>query len=62
VVDYSRENKNFAGDCVYFLQRHFADCMLSGAPFESNGADYLETIRVVEAAYESALDARVVKL
>jgi predicted dehydrogenase len=62
VVDYSRENKNFAGDCVYFLQRHFVDCMLSGAPFESNGEDYLETIRVVDAAYESAANARVVKM
>ena len=49
-----RENVNFAGDCVYFLQRHFVDCMLSGREFESNGRDYLETIRVVDAAYESA--------
>jgi predicted dehydrogenase len=62
VADYSRENRNFAGDCVYFLQRHFTDCLLSGAPFESNGEDYLETIRVVEAAYESAAGARVVTL
>jgi D-apiose dehydrogenase len=53
-VPYARENKNFAGDCVYFLQRHFVDCMRSGREFESNGRDYLETIRVVDAAYESA--------
>lgn len=53
-VPYSREKKNFAGDCVYFLQRHFVDCMLSGREFESNGHDYLKTIRVVDAAYESA--------
>ncbi len=53
-LDYVRENKNFAGDCVFHLQRHFVDCMRSGAAFESNGSDYLKTIRVVEAAYESA--------
>ena len=29
-LDYPRERKNFAGDCVFFLQRHFVDCMLSG--------------------------------
>jgi predicted dehydrogenase len=62
VIDYVRENKNFAGDCVYFLQRHFVDCMLSGAPFESEGRDYLNTVRVVEAAYESASTGRVVRM
>jgi hypothetical protein len=53
-LDYARADMNFAGDCVYFLQRHFADCMLSGEDFESNGADYLKTIAAVEAVYESA--------
>jgi len=53
-VRYDRAERNFAGDCVYFLQRHFVDSMLSGREFESNGEDYLKTIRVVEAAYESA--------
>jgi predicted dehydrogenase len=51
---YARENVNFAGDCVYFLQRHFVECMASGQEFESSGYDYLKTIRVVEAAYDSA--------
>ena len=36
---YSRADVNFAGDCVYFLQRHFVECMLSGREFESNGPD-----------------------
>ncbi len=54
-VQYSHENVNFAGDCVYALQRHFVDCMRSGAPFESNGDDYLRTLRVVEAIYAAHL-------
>jgi predicted dehydrogenase len=53
---------NFAGDCVYFLQRHFTDCLLSGAEFESSGFDYLKTIDAVEAAYESARLGQVVRL
>ncbi|MGH8638533.1 MAG: Gfo/Idh/MocA family protein [Burkholderiales bacterium] len=52
--EYERSNVNFAGDCVYFLQRHFVDCMLSEQEFESNGDDYLRTITAVEAAYKSA--------
>jgi predicted dehydrogenase len=53
-LPYARERKNFAGDCVYALQRHFVDCMLSGQEFETNGMDYLKNVRIVEAAYESA--------
>jgi D-apiose dehydrogenase len=61
-LDYVRQNVNFAGDCVYFLQRHFIDCLRSGREFESNGEDYLKTIRVVEAAYESAASGNSVRL
>jgi predicted dehydrogenase len=61
-VEYPHENINFAGDCVYALQRHFVDCMRSGAPFESSGEDYLRTLRVVDAVYESARASQVVKL
>jgi predicted dehydrogenase len=51
---YEHRDVNFASDCVYTLQRHFVDCVLSGAPFESTGEDYLKTLRVVDAVYESA--------
>ena len=53
-LSYVRERRNFAGDCVYFLQRHFVDCLLLGQEFESNGPDHLKNVRIVEAAYESA--------
>ena len=61
-VVYPHENVNFAGDCVYALERHFTDCMLSGAPFESSAGDYLQTLAVVDAVYESARLNQVVKL
>jgi predicted dehydrogenase len=60
-LEYARANVNFAGDCVYFLQRHFVDCMVSGDEFESSGFDYLKTIEVVDAAYESATLKQVVR-
>jgi predicted dehydrogenase len=61
-LQYARERKNFAGDCVYSLQRHFVDCMLSGREFESSGPDYLKNVRIVEAAYESARIGEVVRI
>ena len=61
-VDYPRANVNFAADCVYATQRHFVDSFLSGAEFESNGDDYLKTLRVVEAVYESAASRSAIRL
>ncbi|MEO7146073.1 MAG: Gfo/Idh/MocA family oxidoreductase [Bryobacteraceae bacterium] len=53
-LQYLHENRNFSGDCVYALQRHFVDCMLSGREFESSGRDYLKTLKVAFSAYASA--------
>ena len=61
-VEYPRANRNFAGDCVYHLQRHFVDCLISGAGFESHGEDYLKTLAVVDAVYESASDGRAIRI
>ena len=61
-MEYPHENVNFAADCVYSLQRHFADCMMSGGEFESTGEDYLKTLRVVDAVYESARSGQAMKL
>ena len=60
--EYARRNVNFAGDCVYALQRHFVDCMLTGREFESSGRDYLETVKVVDAAYRSAAQGENVQV
>ena len=59
-IEYAHERRNFAGDCVYFLQHHFTDCMLSGAPFESTGEDYLRTVALVEACYQSHASGNVI--
>jgi predicted dehydrogenase len=61
-LDYRHERKGFAGDCVYALQRHFVDCMITGRPFESTGEDYLKTVKLVEACYTSHAGECLVRL
>jgi D-apiose dehydrogenase len=61
-LPYERSNVNFAGDCVYAIQRHFVDCIQTGREFEGNGSDYLTTLRVVDAVYESGAKGEVVRL
>jgi len=50
---YHHEDRAFSGDCCYATQRHFIDRMLDGKPFETNGQEYLKTLAVQEAVYES---------
>lgn len=53
-ISYERADKNFAGDCCYFTQRHFVERMLDGKPFETSGEEYLKSLAVQQAVYESA--------
>ncbi len=61
-LPYTHQNKNFAGDCVYFTQRHFVDSLLHNLPFENNGRAYLQNLLVQEAVYESARTRRLIQL
>lgn len=51
-VPYLHEDRNFAGDCVYFTQRHFVDALLQGQPFETDGEEYLKNIQWQEQIYQ----------
>ena len=53
-VPYRLQRHGFAGDCVYTTQRHFIDCLRDERAFETRGSEYLKTLAVVEAIYESA--------
>jgi predicted dehydrogenase len=61
-VNYRYERRGFCGDCVYFTQKHFLECLLKGLPFETRGYDYLKTLRVQEAVYQSAASNNPVDL
>ena len=47
----------YRGDSVLATQRHFIDCLRSGAPFETSAEGYLESFAAVEAAYRSAAES-----
>ena len=52
-LDYEHRDVQFAGDCVYFTQRHFVDCLLNGLPFEHEGNSYLTNLKIQESIYRS---------
>jgi len=52
---YNPSREGFSGDCVYETQRHFVDGLLNNASsFETSGDEYLRSLSVQEAVYESA--------
>ena len=53
-LEYPFERKGFAGDCVLATQQHFVDGLRTSQPFETSGAEYLKSLAVVEAIYQSS--------
>jgi len=52
----------YKGDSVWATQVHLAECLCSGQRSESEGRDYLQTVRAVEACYQSAATAKPAQL
>lgn len=53
-IAYHWENRGFAGDSVFLLQRHVVDHILEGAPVVNTARDYLVNLAVEEAIYRSS--------
>lgn len=59
---YSWNDRDFGGDCVYRFQRHVVDSIVSGQLLENTGADYLRNIEIEERIYQSAQQGRWLEL
>lgn len=59
---YRLDKRGFSGDCVHATLRHFVDRLMAGAPFETSGHEYLKSLAVQEAAYQSAAENRPVRI
>ncbi len=59
---YFHPHVGFAGDCVFACQQHFVEVLDGGLPCETSPAEYLKTLRVVEAAYVSAQRGQPIRL
>lgn len=59
---YEIPSVGYRGDSILGLHSHFVDCLRTGTRCESEGRDYLETVRAVFASYESADRNQVITL
>lgn len=61
-IEYAHEDINFAGDCVYFLQKHFVHCFMNDLPFENSGEAYIKNLEIQEAVYASAKERKLITI
>lgn len=59
---YLKPGHGYKGDSVFAAQQHYAECLRDGTPCETEGAEYLKTVRAMFACYESAETGRVITL
>ena len=59
---YIHNDVGFAGDCCYIFQQDVVNKFYSGKPFETNGVDYLKTLEVQQAVYQSSASGLPVSL
>jgi D-apiose dehydrogenase len=61
-LPFEPPTEGYKGDSVFATQQHFADCLRTGQPSESDGTDYLHTVALVEACYQSAASGHMIEL
>ena len=57
-----RDWSGFAGDCVFALQNHVVDHILTGTPLENSVSDYIPVMELEMMAYQSAQDGCKIKV
>jgi predicted dehydrogenase/kynurenine formamidase len=59
---YHPSKVGFAGDCVFACQNHFLEVLDGQATCETSPTEYLKSLQVIEAIYDSARSNRVVEM
>jgi predicted dehydrogenase len=60
--EFAAPAHGYKGDSVWATQSHLIECLRCGQPSESEGRDYLKTVRAVLACYESAASGQAARV
>tara|TARA_Y100001968_G_C19226080_1_gene652128 strand:+ start:92 stop:763 length:672 start_codon:yes stop_codon:yes gene_type:complete len=61
-VEYSWRNIGFAGDSVYFCQKHIIESIISKNDTANSGKNYLENLRIEESIYDSSKSGKKIEI
>jgi predicted dehydrogenase len=60
--EYEKPDGGYKGDSVFAAQQHYAARLRDGVKCETEGDEYLQTMRAMFACYESAETGKIVRL
>lgn len=61
-ISYQWNDIDFGGDCVYLTNKHIVEHLLRAGPVMNSAIEYLTNLRIEEAVYQSAADAKKIDL
>lgn len=61
-LEFERPDTGYKGESVLAAQQHYIECLQTGQICESEGSNYLNTVRLVEVCYEAAAKGMPVKV
>lgn len=62
ILPAHQDSQSFGGDCVFHLCQHVADAWTNGQRAENTAREYLEIMKLVDTAYQSAAEGRKINL
>ncbi len=61
LLDWAERPWHNIQESVFIIQKHFVYCLQNGTTPETSGADNLKTLTLVEAAYRSAAEGKIIE-
>ena len=55
-------NKGFAGDSVFYYQKHLLDYFVHDKELNNEAKDYIENLKIEDSIYKSNSCTRVIKI
>lgn len=59
-IEYSWNDNDFAGDCVYLLQKHVINYLLYDDELMNSASEYLKNIEIADSVYTSNLQNKLI--
>ena len=59
---YKWKNKGFAGDSVFYYQKHLLDYFVHDKELNNDAKDYIENLKIEDSIYKSNSCTRVIKI
>ena len=62
IIDYKWDNKGFAGDSVFYYQKHLLDHFINGQELKNEAKEYIENLKIEDLIYKSNQSNKLIEI